>query len=182
MTSPANIAVHEAVEPVVAQVAADLGLEVYAVEVRPAQNGLVRILVDRPGAGAPGTGITIGELAEVTRAVEAIFDAAGTVPFAYRLEVSSPGVEREITTDRHWELHLGKQVRVTLRAPDKAGRAVFDGIALAHDATTVTLQERAGTVTLPRADIRKARSVFDFGAPAGQGTTKQKPKPTRKSR
>ncbi len=178
----------ERIEALVTQIASSMGLEVYLCEIRPRQDGLIRALIDRPGAGAPGTGVTIGELARVTREMESVFDTTGMIPFAYRLEVSSPGVERELTLDRHFEAFRGHRVRVTLRAPDAAGRAVFEGELGASSPTHIEVIEPAGPVLLVRGQIRRAKTLFDFSTPKPAGPARKvqggraPAKPTNKPR
>ncbi len=98
------------VEPILGQFA----LELDAVEIRPAgRRSLVRVVVD--GDGPHGTGPSLDDLAEATKAVSAALDTAevtGAGP--YTLEVTSRGVGRPLVLPRHWRRNHDRLVRVTL--------------------------------------------------------------------
>lgn len=102
--------ISEVLNPVVAQ----FGLELDAVEVKPAgKRTVVRVVVD--GDGPDGTGPSLDGIAEATRAVTAALDSADiTGAGSYTLEVSSRGVSRPLTLPRHWRRNNGRLVTVTL--------------------------------------------------------------------
>ena len=90
------------------------GHDLEDIAVSPAgKRRVVRLVVDRDG------GSTLDDVAEVSRAVSAVLDAAeqeepDLLAGAYVLEVSSPGVDRPLTEPRHWRRNLGRLVTATL--------------------------------------------------------------------
>lgn len=174
VTEAAAQTLEERLEEVLQRITQAMGLEIYLFEVRPRQDGLIKLVIDRPGGSEPGKGIMIGELAQVTREFEAVLETTAMVPFEYRIECSSPGVERELTLDRHFEGAIGSRVRVTLRSPDAAGRAVFEGPLLAWDAATITIDDASGQQVADRSAIRRAKVLFQFANPKPTGPA---PKP-----
>ena len=90
------------------------GHDLEDIAVSPAgKRQVVRVVVDRDG------GSTLDDVAEVSRAVSAVLDAAEQgepelLAGAYVLEVSSPGVDRPLTEPRHWRRNLGRLVTATL--------------------------------------------------------------------
>jgi ribosome maturation factor RimP len=71
--------------------ASDRGLEFVHSEIAGTKrNAVVRIFVDKPG------GVTIDDCSTLSRDVEAVLDELDVIPSAYVLEVSSPGLEREL--------------------------------------------------------------------------------------
>jgi len=96
--------VRRVLEPVVTAA----GLDLEGVEVRPAgRRRLVRVVVDRDG------GVSLDGVAAVSRAASAALDesdAMGSTP--YVLEVTSPGVDRPLTEQRHWRRAIGRLVQV----------------------------------------------------------------------
>ncbi len=85
------------------------GYDLEELVVTPAgRRSVVRVVVDRD------TGITLDDIAEVSRAVSAALDAndgdLGRAP--YVLEVTSPGVDRPLTEPRHWRRNAGRLVTV----------------------------------------------------------------------
>lgn len=90
------------------RVVASMGLDVESLEVRSAGRAqLVKVVVD----GDDGVGLDL--VAEVSRAVSAALDARDDL-FAgpYTLEVTSPGVDRPLTSPRHWRRARSRLVRV----------------------------------------------------------------------
>lgn len=135
------------------------GLVVYDVNVRT--NWLMTVFVDRSGATEPGEGVSVEELAEVSRYIEACLDADEGVWPHYTLEVSSPGVERKLTKPRHYELSLGRDARIVVHRPID-GQNVFEGALSAFDGDTVTIDTANGAVALDVKNIAKARLTYDF--------------------
>ena len=75
---------------------------------------------------------------------------------------SSPGIERELTRDEHFDLCVGEKVEVRLFAPVDGSR-VWVGILGERDAEGSIPVETAGTTrAFPRNTIAKVRTVFDF--------------------
>jgi ribosome maturation factor RimP len=83
------------------------------------------------------------------------------LPGAYRLEVSSPGLDRPLAKPEHFRRFLGVCARVTLYAPIE-GRRRFTGVLYGFDDEGVRVACKDGTVTLPYAAIAKARLVPEF--------------------
>lgn len=163
----------ERVSSLVAPIAAELELDVYDVELT---GGAVRILLQRPG------GIGLDEIAEATRRISRALDEADPVGGSYTLEVSSPGLERNLRTPEHYRVAVGEQVTVKTR-PGTEGDRRIDGTLAAVDADAVTLALPDGTSRrVPLADVQRARTRFEWApapkpggrrteAPAGSATT-----------
>ena len=128
------------IEAVVRPVLEDAGLELDALEVVPAgKRRVVRVVVD--GDGPKGRGPLLDDIARASLAVSAALDASdatGSAP--YTLEVSSRGVGRPLTEDKHWRRNRGRLVKVTLAAGGEVtGRIVAagtDAVELDVDGTT----------------------------------------------
>lgn len=144
-----------------AQEAADAyDLALFDVVARP--NWLLSVFVDHQGATEPGKGVSVDELADVSRYIEAFLDADEDVYQNYTLEVSSPGVERKLEKPRHFELSVGRDVRIVVHEPiDKQN--VFEGRLAAFSDGVVTVQTGPDeSVELDLANIAKARLTYDF--------------------
>lgn len=153
-------------EGLLAPILEELELELYDVEVKPSPvEGLVRVTLDRANASGPGTGITIGELGEVTRQLDYLLDVEDFISFSYRLEVSSPGVERELTRPSHYERHMNDEVRMVLREATSDGQNVLRGTLVGFDGISVTVACEDGVARETTLDaIKKARTVYNFEA------------------
>jgi len=119
-------------------------------------SALVRLFIDAPG------GVTLGDCEKVSREVEGRLDVADPIPQNYRLEVSSPGLDRPLVKPGHFERFAGSVARVQLVAP-QAGRRKFEGVVRGMRAENVVLETTdAGTVELALGNIERARLVPDY--------------------
>jgi ribosome maturation factor RimP len=135
------------IEEVIQPVLRDHGLELVDLEWRPHRpRGALRLFVDKRG------GVGIGECERVSREIGDLLDVSGLMDQAYDLEVSSPGLDRQLRKEREYRWAVGKQVSCWLAGGEEVrGRLVEVG----NERLTL---ERDGTrVEVPRAAITKAR-------------------------
>jgi ribosome maturation factor RimP len=85
----------------------------------------------------------------MSRALDEALDAAELIPFAYTLEVSSPGAATSLTTDREFEVFRGFTVSVHLQEPLK-GKTELKGQLKERDDTTIYLTQKGRVVNIPR--------------------------------
>ncbi len=104
-------------------------------------------------------GINIEDCERVHRAIDPILDECDPIEGFYYLEVSSPGVEREIRTDEHIEHCLGETVEAKLFAT-KDGRKSVAGVLDSYSDGVITILEGDTAVELTRAEISKLTTVF----------------------
>jgi ribosome maturation factor RimP len=142
-----------------------LGYELLLLEFSPHRGRAnLRLYIDWLDGGAAGIGLDDCE--KVSREVAAALDVADPIPHAYRLEVSSPGLDRPLVKPAHFRRFCGAQVRVQTLVP-VAGRQRFQGVLAQADETAVVLRTSEGSVRVPLADIERARLVPDFGSDGG---------------
>ena len=98
-----------------------LGLRLVRVRVSPAAGCTVQIMVERPDGT---TSIDDCELA--SRTLSPVLDVADPIEKAYRLEISSPGIDRPLVRKSDFERYAGHEVRVEMAAPIE-GRKRFRG-------------------------------------------------------
>lgn len=136
-----------------------LGYELLHLELEGhGHNALLRLYIDhRAGSGA-ATEVTLGDCETVSREVSAFLDVADPIPEAYRLEISSPGLDRPLTKREHFERFAGHEARVVLRAPAN-GRRKFKGVIDNVSDEGVCLIMDGERVALPLDAIRTARLV-----------------------
>jgi ribosome maturation factor RimP len=143
----------ELIQPLVESQGAELVELQYS---RPKRGrGILRLFVDRPG------GISIEELARISRMVGGLLEVHDVIPGSYTLEVSSPGLTRALKTPRDYERYAGRLVRVTTRAPWE-GRQVHCGILQGLKDDRVCLQEGENEICIPLGEIAKARLDLDL--------------------
>ena len=136
----------ELVRPVVE----GLGYELWELEYSPRRgHAMVRLYIDAEG------GIALEDCEQVSRAVSDLLDSEDPVPGQYTLEVSSPGVERPLSSQRHFAAFVGEQVFVELRDP-VGGRRRFKGPLRSVGSNTIEVEVDGNGYALPISGIRKA--------------------------
>ncbi len=128
-------------------------VEIYDIEHNA---GALRIFVDHPD------GVSIDVIKRISRSISHLLDETDPIPGRYTLEVSSPGLERSLRTQVHFEKALGSIVKLKTR-PDAEGDRRLEGelTAVDDDGVEVTV---AGVVRrVAYGDISKARTVFEWG-------------------
>ena len=104
-------------------------------------------------------GISIDDCEKVHRAIDPILDECDPIEGFYYLEVSSPGVERELRTDDHINACLGEAVEAKLFAAHD-GRKSFVGILESYEDGNVTINEDGVKTVIARADISKLNTIY----------------------
>ena len=147
----------EAVTGLVEPVASAHGLELVDVEFGAAgRRTVVRLILDRQG------GITVDDLAQLSREVSDLLDAHETLPQGYTLECSSPGVNRPLKTPEDFARFCGKSVALQTVEPVHGVRSL-SGVLLTADEAGVELEDGAvGRVSVPYGVIEKANYQHDF--------------------
>lgn len=154
--------------------------------VREGADRILRITIDTDSEN----GVGIEECEKVHRAVDPLLDEADPIDCSYYLQISSPGVERDITLPRHVVACIGERVEARLFAPID-GRKVVTGTLMGFVSDEnedgnengsgsgngngsgndpqiaprpVQIDAAGETVTLPYESISKMKVLFDFGA------------------
>lgn len=106
MAAPIAAAVQQVVDTAVTAA----GFELFSLTGGGTRNRpLLEVRIDRPD----GAKVTIDDCAAVSRAIEAVLDGSGLVAETYRLEVSSPGMDRPLRHAADWRRFAGRRVAVT---------------------------------------------------------------------
>jgi ribosome maturation factor RimP len=140
------------IEGVVQPVLRDHGLTLVELEWRPRRpRGVLRLFVDKPG------GVGIDDCQRVSRELGDVLDASALLEEGYDLEVSSPGLDRQLRTDREYRWATGKRVQCWL-----AGGQEVRGRLLGIDGGFLVVEQDGGEqVKLDKASITKARLDAD---------------------
>ena len=104
-------------------------------------------------------GIDISDGEKVHRAIDPILDECDPIESFYYLDVSSPGIEREIRTEEHISLCLGQTVECKLFAA-KDGRKSFIGVLDSYADGVITITEGENKIELKREEISKLNTVY----------------------
>jgi len=145
--------VRQLVEPVLTE----LGYELVELQLRNEQVGLVlRVILHKEG------GISLEDCATTSRMIGHLLEVEDPIGKAYHLEVSSPGLDRPLTTTRDFARSMGQKVEIRFRAGEEA-RNVIGRIADVNEImVTITVDGAPEQIALT--DIVKAKLVIEFGS------------------
>lgn len=136
----------------------ELGYFIWDVEyVKEGARRILRITIDNE------EGITIDDCEKFHRAIDPILDEADPIEEAYYLEVSSPGIERELKNEMHISACEGWQVEVKLYAPIN-GAKVFKGILCECPEGKIVIRCGDNEMEFEAASVAKINTVYEFGA------------------
>ena len=149
--------ISESVSELVAPIVESLGCELVEVEFAKKYNGdNLTIFIDKKG------GVTIDDCEAVHSAVDLPLDELDpTNGKPYTLNVSSPGIDRPIVTDKDYNRNLGEELEVKLfQAIDK--KKVFVGKLVEFDENSISLEINGENQKLERKMISKATKYINF--------------------
>lgn len=140
-------AVTQLVQPIIEQ----MGLKLWDVRfLKEGASWYLRIFIDKDN------GITIEDCENVTRAIDKPLDDLDPIEQNYCLEVSSPGIERELVKDEHFDTFLGAPVMIKTIRPNQNGERDFKGTLIAHDKESITVMSENGEQSV----IKKKETVY----------------------
>ena len=144
------------VRSLVSPVADELGYMLWDVEyVKEGADMILRITIDKP------EGVDIEDCEKMARAIDPIIDEADPIEVSYKMEVSSPGIERSLTRPEHFTACMGEKIEVKLYAPID-GKKQIVGILTAADEKTVTVTVDEAETVLEKSAVAKVSTVFDW--------------------
>jgi ribosome maturation factor RimP len=154
----------EQVRQIAERVAASRGLEIWDIQSRREATGhVVRVFIDRPGPAARAEeSVSIEDCEQVNREIGTILDVEDPLPFAYTLEVSSPGLDRPLRVASDYERFAGRLAKVVVAEPVDNQKA-FEGHLRGVENGDVLLEAANGRVhRLPYRLITKGRLEVEF--------------------
>jgi ribosome maturation factor RimP len=144
------------------QIAAAAGCELWHAEVK---GGVLRLFLDKPPEG-----VTLADCEYVSKQVSAYLDVVDFGKSRYVLEVSSPGLDRQLYRPRDVERFTGRLARVTLEDPETRKRRTvvarlqeFRPTEPEEESEVVLLDEKKGeTETVRWKDVQLARLEIEL--------------------
>ena len=130
----------------------ELGCKIYDIEyVKEGTGWYLRIYIDKDG------GVSINDCEDVSRTIDPLIDELNPIKTPYSLEVSSPGVERVLRRDEHFERYLNSEVEVSLFKPINGERKI-KGILTGFNSEKVQIDNN----DIDRKDISVVKTVYNF--------------------
>jgi ribosome maturation factor RimP len=126
------------------------GIELLEIEYKTGKSRrLLRIYIDKPG------GVTLSDCENISQQLGTLLDVQNLLNVAYVLEVSSPGVDRPLKTDRDYQRALGRWVKVNILNSEGQVVPVAGKLAETND-ERIVLEMPEGLRNIPRDSIQKA--------------------------
>jgi len=130
-----------------------MGIECVKLEVVGSpRSPVVRLYIDKPG------GVTVNDCARVSRAIGLVLEREDPIPGRYLLEVSSPGNNRPLTTEEHYQRFAGKEARIAVEKPEE-GRITYTGRIGSCINGVLTLETDHGDVVVDLREIVRANLI-----------------------
>ena len=143
-------------EPVIEQ----LGYRLVRVRVSAAEGCTVQIMAERPDGS-----MTVEDCESVSRALSPVLDVADPIERAYRLEISSPGIDRPLVRISDFERHAGHLAKIETAMPVQ-GRKRFRGVLIGTEGQAARLRRddaaegEEAEVLIPIEDMNEAKLVL----------------------
>ena len=154
----------DTIRAIAERVAQARGLEVWDIQSRRETTGhVVRVFIDRPGpAATPDESVSVEDCAEVNRELSTILDVEDPLPFAYTLEVSSPGLNRPLRSNGDYMRFAGRLAKIVVSEAVDNQKA-FEGRLRGVENDAVLLEAPNGRMhRLPLKLITRGRLEVEF--------------------
>lgn len=151
MKSKSNEEIKAFLDPI----AEGLGLEIVEVEFKNSKNPSLTVYIDKDG------GVDLDACEAFHNAIDAPLDEFNPYDGAYTLNVSSPGLDRPLKTERDFLKKIGKDVEIKLYAPIK-GVKYFEGTLINYDGNNVTVKISGEDTVIPLNRIAKINEAVKF--------------------
>jgi len=135
-----------------------MGLSLWDIEFqRHGPKWLLRIFIDRENGG-----VTLNDCEQVSRDLGTALDVEDIIPHAYTLEVSSPGLDRALTSPEHYARFIGSTIKVKIFQPIE-GQKVFRGMLLGMSDGVIRIElETKSVIEVPMSNISRASLEVEF--------------------
>lgn len=137
---------------IISPVVQDLGLELLWVEYK---GGILGVFAENPNTGK----LTIDECTQISREISPILEVEDPIKGAYRLEVSSAGIDRPLLKPSDYERYKDLEVKIEVDEMIE-GQKKFRGILRESDDNKVVIDTDHGSIELPFLSIIKAKPIM----------------------
>jgi ribosome maturation factor RimP len=136
-----------------------LGYELADLElVKEGTNWYLRFYIDRLDQAE---GVDIDDCQRASEALSAWLDETDPIPQAYFLEVSSPGIERRLKTDKDFLRFAGRRVKISFYAPWEGQKSLVGVLGQTDESRLSLTPEGGGLLAIPREKIAKVHLYWD---------------------
>lgn len=144
--------IHRLIKPVVESE----DMELVDVEYKSGPTGLLRIFIDKAG------GVNLSDCSKISSRVGILLEIEDVIEDKYKLEVSSPGLDRPLKNEVDYKRNKGKLVRIFLHKP-LGGKKEYIGRIIDFKNQQVSIKEKSGkTVNVLVFDIARGKLEIEF--------------------
>lgn len=137
-------------------IAEELAIEIVEVEFKQGREPALTVYIDTEG------GVDLDTCEKFHRAIDPVLDEVDpTFGAAYTLNVSSPGLDRPLKTQRDFDKCMGEKVEVKLFAPLQ-GKKYFEMILVGYDGNCVELEDKGEKLKIEKTRIAKICRAIEF--------------------
>ncbi len=148
--------IEEKVENLLQSKIKELGYELYDVEyAKEGKNYFLRIFIDKED------GINLNDCEKVNDGIMELLDEADYIKEQYFLEVSSPGIERVLRKEKHFDMAMGEMVEVKLYKPIDKEKEV-EGILTGYDENSIIMTYENDEISIPRTNIALIKTKYNW--------------------
>lgn len=148
--------IDEALEKIALDVCQRHGVYIYETEYKKeGSEYFLRLFIDKEG------GVTIEDCENVSREISPLLDNLTFIKEAYIFEVSSPGIDRVLSRDWHFEKVMGEEIEIKLFAP-LDGKKEFSGILKGYNDGIITIETDEKEIQIEKQKAASVRLAFKF--------------------
>lgn len=148
--------IEEKVEKLLEPKINELGYELYDVEyAKEGKNYFLRIFIDKED------GIDLNDCEKVNDGIMELLDEADYIKEQYFLEVSSPGIERVLRKEKHFDSAMGEAIEVKLYKPIDKQKDI-EGILTGYDEESITMTYENDEISVPKSNIAQIKTKYNW--------------------
>lgn len=151
----------ERIEQIAKKVCTQQNVALYSVETKQAAKGLIIVIYITKISG-----VTIDECKIVSYKISSILEEEDFISERYFLEVSSPGLERDLKLKKHYVSAIGEKVKITFSYNEKSKTEIGTLKEVLPDSIKMEFDEQ--TCEIGFSQIKKARTYFDYKKQIGK--------------
>ena len=146
----------EEIQTALEPIATEQGLEIVEVEVKQGKSPSITVYLDKEG------GVDLDSCEKFHRAIDPVLDEVDpTFNAPYTLNVSSPGLDRPLKTERDFQKRMGERLEVKLFAPLK-GKKLYEGTLVGYDGNCFEIEEKGERIKFEISKVAKVCLAISF--------------------
>ena len=140
--------IEERVEKLIENEIENLGYKLYDVQYeKEGKDYFLRVFIDKTNSS-----IDLNDCEKVSDVINPLLDKEDIIKEMYFLEVSSPGIERVLRKEKHFEENIGKEVEINLFKPLN-NKKEYTGILNKWDENNIYIETEETKITIERKNI-----------------------------